>query len=69
MKVITTHIPDKYVEAVDQLVREGLYPNRAEAIRAAVRDLLRREYWSWVPQNYPIRRFTPTFTESPSETD
>jgi Arc/MetJ-type ribon-helix-helix transcriptional regulator len=28
------------VESMDDLVREGLYPNRAELIRLAVKDLL-----------------------------
>jgi Arc/MetJ-type ribon-helix-helix transcriptional regulator len=43
MRVVTVHLPEAYVEAIDQLVKKGLYPNRAEAIRMAVRDLLRRE--------------------------
>jgi Arc/MetJ-type ribon-helix-helix transcriptional regulator len=46
MKVVTVHLPEAYVEAIDELVKRRLYPNRAEAIRMAVRDLIRREgYW------------------------
>ena len=46
MKVVTVHLPEAYVEALDELVRRKLYANRAEAIRMAVRDLLRREgHW------------------------
>jgi Arc/MetJ-type ribon-helix-helix transcriptional regulator len=30
---------------MDELVRIGLYPNRSSVIRAAVRDLVRRELW------------------------
>jgi len=31
------------LEGLEELVRNGLYRNRSEVIRAAVRDLLRRE--------------------------
>ena len=40
MKVVTIHIPEPYLEAIDELVKRGLYPNRAEAIRMAVRDYI-----------------------------
>lgn len=40
MKLVTLYLPENYIKAVDQLVTEGFYPNRAEAIRFAVRDLL-----------------------------
>ena len=43
MKVVTVHLPEAYLEAIDELVKKGYYPNRAEAIRMAVRDLIRRE--------------------------
>jgi Arc/MetJ-type ribon-helix-helix transcriptional regulator len=46
MKVVTVHLPEAYLEAIDELVKRKLYPNRAEAIRMAVRDLIRREgHW------------------------
>lgn len=45
MKLITLHLPEPYLEALDRLVNEKLYPNRAEAIRAAVRDLIESEVW------------------------
>ena len=46
MKIISVHLPEAYIEAIDELVRRKVYPNRAEAIRMAVRDLIRREaYW------------------------
>ena len=31
---------------LDELVRQNMYPSRSAAIRAAVRDLLRRELWT-----------------------
>ncbi|MDJ0270021.1 MAG: ribbon-helix-helix domain-containing protein [Aigarchaeota archaeon] len=43
MKVVTVHLPEPYLEAIDELVRRRLYPNRAEAIRMAVRDFIREE--------------------------
>lgn len=46
MKLITVHVPELYIQALDQLVKDGYYPNRAEAIREAIRDLLTLEFWS-----------------------
>ncbi len=43
MKVVTVHLPEAYIEAIDELVRKRIYPNRAEAIRMAVRDFIREE--------------------------
>ncbi len=45
MKLITLYLPEPYIKALDGLVGERYYPNRAEAIRAAVRDLLKVEAW------------------------
>lgn len=45
MKLITVHIPEKFLEALDELVAEGKYPNRSEIIRIAIRDFLREELW------------------------
>jgi antitoxin ParD1/3/4 len=45
MKLITLHLPEPYIQALDNLVDEKYYPNRAEAIRTAVRDLLSIEAW------------------------
>jgi len=45
MKMITLHLPMPYIEDLDKLVKSNYYPNRAEAIRAAVRDLLADELW------------------------
>ncbi|MCD6529169.1 ribbon-helix-helix protein, CopG family [Candidatus Bathyarchaeota archaeon] len=46
MKMITLYLPDLYIKALDRLVDEKFYPNRAEAIRVAVRDLIKGELWS-----------------------
>lgn len=45
MRLITLHLPEPYIRALDQLVKEKFYPNRAEAIRVAIRDLLAAEVW------------------------
>ncbi len=50
MKLITVNLPEAYVNGIERLIVEKLYPNRSEAIRIAVRDLLKRELWG---QNYP----------------
>jgi len=44
LKVVTVHLPEAHVEALDELVRRKRYPNRAEAIRTAVRDFLLEEF-------------------------
>jgi Arc/MetJ-type ribon-helix-helix transcriptional regulator len=45
MKLITLYLPETYLKALDQLVTEKFYPNRAEAIRVAIRDLINAEVW------------------------
>jgi len=49
MKLITLYLPETYIKALDQLVDEKFYPNRAEAIRTAIRDLIRVEVWNRKP--------------------
>ena len=48
MKLITVHLPESYVEGLDELVKRKRYPSRSEAIRVAVRDLLAKELWRFV---------------------
>jgi len=43
VKLITLYLPEPYIKALDQLVNERFYPNRAEAIRVAIRDLINDE--------------------------
>ncbi|MHA2059868.1 MAG: ribbon-helix-helix domain-containing protein [Candidatus Ranarchaeia archaeon] len=43
MKLITFHLPEQCFSGIDELVKLRLYPNKSEAIRAAIRDLLNRE--------------------------
>ncbi|MFX0162891.1 MAG: ribbon-helix-helix domain-containing protein [Candidatus Hodarchaeota archaeon] len=46
MQLVTVHLPAEFIEGLDYLVRIQRYPNRSEAIRNAVRDLLKEELWS-----------------------
>jgi len=46
MQLVTVKLPELYIEGLDILVKEGRYVSRSEAIRVAVRELLRRELWS-----------------------
>ena len=45
MKLVTVKMPDLYVRAIDELVKEERYSSRSEVIRTAVRELLKRELW------------------------
>ncbi|HKZ94688.1 MAG TPA: ribbon-helix-helix domain-containing protein [Candidatus Bathyarchaeia archaeon] len=45
MKLITLYLPEPYLKALQGLVDDRYYPNRAEAIRVAIRDLLNAEAW------------------------
>jgi antitoxin ParD1/3/4 len=45
VKLITLYLPEPYLKALQDLVDDRYYPNRAEAIRVAIRDLLNAEAW------------------------
>jgi len=40
MKSITIWVPERWLKALDDLVKAGYYSSRGEAIRTAIRDLL-----------------------------
>lgn len=40
MDVVQVRIPREMINRIDDLVRRGIYPNRSEAIRDAVRRFL-----------------------------
>lgn len=46
MKLVTVHLPDVYLRGLEKLVEVEAYPNRSEAIRVAIRDLLKQELGS-----------------------
>jgi Arc/MetJ-type ribon-helix-helix transcriptional regulator len=41
MLTVSVHLPGAAAEALEGLVRAGLFPSRSEALRAAVRELLK----------------------------
>ncbi len=43
MVVVTVRFPEVFVEGLDELVRRRIYSSRSEAIRDAVRRLLKSE--------------------------
>ena len=49
MRIVTVKLPELYIESIDDLIRAGRYASRSDAIRAAVRELLKRELWSPEP--------------------
>lgn len=46
LKLITVKLPEAYLTGIDELVNAGIYPNRSEALRVAIRDMLKRELWA-----------------------
>ena len=44
MRTITVHLPDEYIEALQNLVASGAVPSLSEAIRLAVRDYISAEH-------------------------
>ena len=61
MRLITVKVPESYIEGLDDLVRSGRYSSRSEAIRIAIRDLLRRELWLARSKPTPLKRSTRTY--------
>jgi len=43
MERVTLRIPKQQIEQVERMVEQGTYPNRSEAIRSAVREMLDEE--------------------------
>ncbi|QFU81427.1 ribbon-helix-helix domain-containing protein [Natronorubrum aibiense] len=43
MERVTLRIPKQQIEEVEQLVDSGEYPNRSEAIRSAVREMINEQ--------------------------
>jgi len=46
MKLISVKLPEALIDGMDELVRKRVYPSRSAIMRAAVRDLLKRELWN-----------------------
>lgn len=44
MKLISVNLPESYLKVLEILVAEGKFPNRSEAIRVGIRDLIKTEF-------------------------
>lgn len=56
MERVTLRIPKQQIEEVEQMVELGEYPNRSEAIRAAVRQMVAEERPEKRPSERPFAR-------------
>jgi len=56
MERVTLRIPKQQIEEVEQMVELGEYPNRSEAIRAAVRQMVAEEGPEKRPSERPFAR-------------
>ena len=45
MKLVTVKLPEAIIIGIDELIKQGYYQSRSAVIRAAVRDLLKKELW------------------------
>jgi len=45
VRLVTVKMPEMYVKGIDELVKAGRYSSRSEAIRIAIREMLKRELW------------------------
>ena len=66
MKLITLYVPEPYLKALDQLINERYYPNRAEAIRVAIRDLLSVEVWERINSDQASQQGSTIYVEQNS---
>lgn len=55
MKLTQVYVPPRYLDGLEDLVTAKLYPNRSEAIRMAIRDLLEAENALAYPKHSKLR--------------
>ena len=61
IKLISVNLPESYLKVLEILVAEGKFPNRSEAIRVAIRDLIKTEY---LIEESIERNVSPTLIQS-----
>jgi len=66
MKLISVNLPESYLKVLEILVAEGKFPNRSEAIRVGIRDLIKTEY---LIEESVRRNINPSVLESEMETE
>jgi metal-responsive CopG/Arc/MetJ family transcriptional regulator len=62
MVLVSFHVPQTYIDTINELVRRGVYPSRSEAVRAAIRELLGK----YRPKTAGGRPGSPSDDGSPS---
>jgi Arc/MetJ-type ribon-helix-helix transcriptional regulator len=66
VKLISVNLPESYLKVLEILVSESKFPNRSEAIRVAIRDLIKTEY---LIEESIERNISPRVIESEIETE
>ncbi len=66
IKLISVNLPESYLKVLEILVVEGKFPNRSEAIRVGIRDLIRTEY---LIEESVKRNMSPSLIQSDIETE
>jgi len=66
IKLISVNLPESYLKVLEILVIDGKFPNRSEAIRVAIRDLIKTEYLIEQSVN---RNIEPSLIESEVENE
>jgi Arc/MetJ-type ribon-helix-helix transcriptional regulator len=57
MELVSFHIQKQALEEIDELVKQGVFPSRSEAIRYAIRKLLAKELKRPINDDYPDEVF------------
>jgi Arc/MetJ-type ribon-helix-helix transcriptional regulator len=66
IKLISVNLPENYLKILEVLVSEGKFPNRSEAIRVGIRDLIRTEY---LIEESVKRNLNPSLVETEIESE
>lgn len=66
MKLISVNLPESYLKVLEMLVVDGKFPNRSEAIRVAIRDLIKTEF---LIEESVSRNIAPILIESEVENE
>jgi len=57
MVLVSMHIQKQALAEIDELVKQGIFPSRSEAIRYAIRKLLAKELKRPISDDYPDEVF------------
>lgn len=66
IKLISVNLPESYLKVLEILVSENKFPNRSEAIRVGIRDLIRTEY---LIEQSVRSKFSPNLIETEIESE